>query len=125
MEVTVWALYAKQRPDGDFICSVVKFFLVHGNLYRKSGEPCSGRHVKSFRLCEQKFTRQMVGGLHCVCVILNLALRKVMPRGMAAFFREDARGANSSSESTPIPVCRCPSSECAAKLWRLPKLNYF
>jgi len=107
------------------MCSVVKFFLVHGNLYRESGEHCSRRLVKSFRVCAQDLTRRMVGGMHRVCVILNLALRKVMPRGMACVFREDARGANSSSESILIPVCRCPSSECAAKLRRLPKLNYF
>ncbi len=73
MEVTDWALYAMRRPHGDFICSVMKILLVHGNLYRKSGEHCSGRQVKSFRLCAKFFPRQMVGGLHSDCVILNLA----------------------------------------------------
>jgi len=74
------------------MCSVVKFFLVHGNLYRESGEHCSRRLVKSFRLCAQDFTRRMVGGMHRVCVILNLALRKVMPRGMACIFPRRCQG---------------------------------
>ena len=102
---------------------VVKIFLVHGNLYQGSGEHCTGKQVKSFRLCVHIFSSGMVGVLHCVCVILNHALRKVMPKGMAVCSRESARGANSSSESTPIPVCWSSSSECAAALNRLPKLT--
>src|SRR4029077_15501344 len=104
-----------QSAAGDFICSVVKFFRVHGNLYRKSGEHCSGMLLNSLCLCTKRIYRQMVGSLHGLYVILNLP-QSSCRQAWLAFFREDARGANSSSESIPIPVCWWSCSEGEATL---------
>jgi len=67
----------------------------------------------------------MVGGLHTGCVLSNLVQLTVMPNGMASIFRVDARDANSSPESTSIPVCWWSCSEGMAMLRRLPELNRF